>query len=132
MVLKEQLKKRCFVQVVEDRTATTLNDIISRHVAPGSIIHTDLWRGYTRISELNNITHRTVNHSQNFVDPNTGVHTNTIEGLWRGIKLNIPPRNRTKDAITNHLLEFIWRKKNKNDLWGGFLSALKTIGYFVE
>ena len=130
--IERTIEKRCFVQVVEDRTATTLNDIISRHVAPGSIIHTDLWRGYTRISELNNITHRTVNHSQNFVDPNTGVHTNTIEGLWRGIKLNIPPRNRTKDAITNHLLEFIWCKKNKNDLWGGFLSALKTTGYFEE
>jgi transposase-like protein len=128
--IERTVEKRCFVQVVQNRTAETLHDIISRHVAPGSIVHTDLWRGYIGISELNNITHGTVNHSQNFVDPNTGVHTNTIEGLWNGIKLNISPRNRTKDAVTNHLLEFIWRKKNKNDPWGGFLHALRTTGYF--
>ena len=123
-------EKRCFVVVVQDRTAATLQDIILRHVAPGSIVHTDLWRGYTGISDLNNITHRTVNHSQHFVDPDTNVHTNTIEGLWNGIKIRIPPRNRTNDEITNHLLEFIWRKKNHDDPWAGFLYALKTTGYF--
>lgn len=123
-------EKRCFLKVVHNRTAETLHDIISRHVAPGSIVYTDLWRGYTGISELNNITHRTVNHSQHFVDPITGVHTNTIEGFWNGIKLQIPPRNRTRDAITNHLLEFIWRKKNQNDLWGGLVDALRTTGYY--
>jgi len=128
--IERTVEKRCFVQVVYDRTAATLHDIISRHVAPGSIVYTDLWRGYIGISELNNITHGTVNHSQNFVDPNTGVHTNTIEGTWNGIKLNISPRNRTKDAVTNHLLEFIWRKKNRNDPWAGFLNALRTTRYF--
>ena len=122
-------EKRCFVKVVQDRTAETLHDVISRHVAPGSIIHTDLWRGYLGITELNMI-HRTVNHSEHFMDPETGVHTNTIEGFWNGLKIQIPPRNRTKNAITNHLLECIWRKKNKNDLWNSFLYALKTTGYY--
>ena len=74
--------------------------------------------------------HRTVNHSENFIDPETGAHTNTIEGLWNGIKIGISPRNRNKNTITNHLLEFIWRKKNHDDLWAGFLNALKTTGYF--
>ena len=124
-------EKRCFVKVVQDRTAGTLHDIISRHVEPGSIVHTDLWRGYIGIEELNmNIIHRTVNHSEHFVDPNTGVHTNTIEGLWNGIKLQISPRNRSKDTINNRLFEFIWRKKNENNLWKSFLNALHTTGYF--
>jgi hypothetical protein len=59
------------------------------------------------------------------VDPNTGVHTNSIEGTWSGIKFNISPRNRTKTTITNHLLEYIWRKENKNHLWRAFLNLLK-------
>jgi transposase-like protein len=125
-------EKKCFVKVVQDRSAETLHDIISRHVAPGSIVYTDLWRGYIGIEEIEemNMTHRTVNHSENFVDPNTGAHTNTIEGFWNGLKLQIPSRNRTKNTITNYLLECIWRKKNKDDLWTGFLNALKTTGYF--
>ena len=125
-------EKKCFVKVVQDRSAETLYGVISRHVAPGSIVYTDLWRGYGNFFNELNMTHRTVNHSVNFVDPNTGAHTNTIEGLWNGFKLQIPPRNRTRKTITKHLLECIWRKNNKNDLWNGFLIALKTTGYFDE
>ena len=121
-------EKRCFVEVVENRTAETLHDLISKHIATGSIVYTDLWRGYIGIENLG-VTHGTVNHSQNFVDPTTGVHTNTIEGLWNGIKRQIPARNKNK-KITNHLLEFIWRKKNKDNLWNAFLDAFRTTGYF--
>ena len=32
-----------FAEVVEQRDAATLLDVISRHVAAGSIVHTDLW-----------------------------------------------------------------------------------------
>jgi transposase-like protein len=122
-------EKKSFLKVVHDRTAETLHEIILRHIAPDSIVYTDLWRGYTGISELG-VIHGTVNHSQNFVDPNTGVHTNTIEGYWNGLKLQIPSRNRSKKSITNCLLECIWRKRNKDNLWTSFLHALKTTGYF--
>ena len=71
--------------------------------------------------------HWTVNHSKHFVDPVTLVHTNTIEGTSNGIKQNIAPRNYNKGSIDNHLLEFIWRRRHSDDLWGGFLRALKEI-----
>ncbi|CAG8719828.1 14043_t:CDS:2 [Ambispora leptoticha] len=106
-------EKGCFVEVVADRTADTLLEVISRHVLEGSIIYTDMWRGYNGLEGLN---------------PVTGVHTNTIEGLWNGLKLRIPARDRTKDEVTNHLHEFVWRKK-KNNIWGGFINALKTTSY---
>lgn len=78
------------------------------------------------------VQHETVNHSENFLDPETGVHTNTIEGLWNGIKLQIAPRNRNKELIENHLLEYIWRKHNKGNLWESLLFAFRTTGYFKE
>ena len=83
--MNAQKKKKCFVKIVENRTAETLHEIIRNHVAPGSIVHTNMWRVYTGIEELN-VIHRTVNHSENFVNPDTRVHTNIIDGLWNGME----------------------------------------------
>jgi transposase-like protein len=113
-----------FAETVTDRTAPTLMDVITRHVRPGSIIHTDLWRGYTGLEELG-FNHRTVNHSLFFVGPD-GVHTNTIEGCWNGVKLKVAARNRNANDMDDCLLEFIWRRKNNDDLWEGFVDALRN------
>ena len=51
-----------------------------------------------------------------------------IEGTWAGVKQKIPVRNRTL-GIEGNLWEFIWRRRNKNDLWGGFVEALKEVIY---
>ena len=45
-------ERRVFVELVEDRSAATLREIIARRVKPGSIIHTDLWRGYSNLEEF--------------------------------------------------------------------------------
>ena len=64
----------CFAKRVPDRTANTLEEVIKEYVVPGTTIHTDLWSGYTNISQCGYV-HKTVNHSQNFVDPVDGTHT---------------------------------------------------------
>ena len=66
-----------------------------------------------------------MNHSLYFVDPETGVHTNTIEGNWTGVKMMTPPRNRTKDKIETYLLEFIWRRQNINNPWEKMFESIK-------
>ena len=58
--------------------------IVLRHVHPGSVIYTDGWKGYENLKEK--FIHATVNHSLHFVDPLTGVHTNTIEANWAPLK----------------------------------------------
>jgi transposase-like protein len=122
-------QKRCFLIKVQKRDEETIKDILDKYVEKGSIVHTDCWKGYLNIDELG-FKHKTVNHSENFVDPKTGAHTNTIEGLWNGIKLQIAPRNRNKDLIESHLFEFIWRKVNKNRLWEAFIEALRSTAYY--
>ena len=76
-----------FTEVVQDRWAATLLDMIRRHVRPGSIIHTDLWRAHSGLSNALNMQHSTVNHSLHFVSQD-GVHISTIEGTWNGTALS--------------------------------------------
>ena len=69
-----------FMQIVSSRDAATLPPIIAAHVALGTEIHSDQWRGYNRVGSLPGVTgHSTVNHSLHFVDPSTGTHTQNIE-----------------------------------------------------
>jgi len=117
--------RKMFLCSVPNRSAEVLLDAIVRHVRPGSIIYTDMWRSYTRLVELG-FEHRTVNHTEGFINHEDGTHTNTIEGTWNGIKLQIAPRNRTRADADEHLLEIIWRRKNKRRLWDALLDALRV------
>lgn len=57
--------------VVANRSMPVLDRIVRLHVLPGTTIRSDLWRGYNNLGNIG-YDHQTVNHSQNFVDPNTG------------------------------------------------------------
>ncbi|GBL78770.1 hypothetical protein AVEN_168919-1, partial [Araneus ventricosus] len=60
--------------------------------------------------------HYTVNHSVNFKDPITGVHTNGIEGTWSAIKAQFRSQGteKVKDEFDSYLGEYVWRR-----LYGG-------------
>ena len=117
--------RRTFFVPVQERNAETLLSIISSHVAPGSIIHTDMWRGYSLLNEELGLEHHFVNHSRWFVDPDSGVHTNTIEGTWNGIKLSIRPQGRIREGIEERIAEFQWRRIHSNNLWLSLLNLLR-------
>ena len=55
-------------------------------VKEGSEIYIDQWRAYSWIEKEGLGVHRTVNHTKNFVDPNTGARTQKIESNWRPLK----------------------------------------------
>ena len=72
-----------YMQIVDQRDAATLLPIISDHVEGGTTVWSDMWAAYNGIAALPGVTaHETVNHSIQFVNPVTGVHTNTIETYW--------------------------------------------------
>ena len=78
-------ERRMFSLIVPNRSAEVLEDLLMRYVLPGSIVYTDCWAGYRGLEDALDIqAHQTVNHSRNFKDPVTGVHTNSIEGTWGG------------------------------------------------
>ena len=94
---------KVYLQVVNDRSARTLLPIIQSVCRPESIIFSDQWRSYTALNSLNFI-HETVNHSIEFVDPETGVHTQNIESFWNKVKMII---KKSKGIIGYKLTEFL-------------------------
>ena len=83
-----QSNGKCYFEVVPNREATTLLAIIYEKVASGSTIYSDCWSSYEKISKLG-FQHHTVNHSYNFLDPDTGSYIYYLLKLL--IKINILP-----------------------------------------
>ena len=73
--------KLIVMNVVDDRTGSTLIPMIYRHCPPGAMLITDEWAGYNALSMLG-FQHWSVNHSYTFLDPLTGLHSNTIENMF--------------------------------------------------
>lgn len=110
--------KECFMYAVPDRTKDTLLECIKQCINEGTTIYSDCWKSYDDIAILPNMRfeHLTVNHSQNFVDPDTGAHTQNIESLWG--KLKAKKRRQSgvhRQLFDSYLCEFLWRHANRND-----------------
>ena len=110
--------KEVFMYAVPDRTVATLLDTIQACIAPGSIIISDMWASYQGIETMIGMkyTHQTVNHTENFVDPTTGTHTQTIESFWHVYKMqNKRQCGAHRSLVDNsYLREFVWRQRYRN------------------
>ena len=71
---------------VPDRSRESLvHRLITTHIQRGTVIYSDQFTPYIPLNQLGYI-HVSVNHSKNFVDPDSGAHTNTIKGVWALVK----------------------------------------------
>ena len=108
-----------FLIPVPDRQADTLLPIVADFIAPGTIIYSDCWPAYNRIPAIpeRNYGHMVVNHSQHFVDPETGVHTNGVEGMWSRAKSKVKAMNGTaRSLVFEYAAEFMFRQEFQRDI----------------
>ncbi|XP_018368673.1 PREDICTED: uncharacterized protein LOC108764789 [Trachymyrmex cornetzi] len=105
----EQGSKKMFIVPVEDRTETTLLPVIKEWILPGTTIVSDCWKSYDCLNN-EGFQHLTVNHSYNFVDPETGAHTQHIEHVWREVRGNIPRYGRREYHFEGYLAEFLFKR----------------------
>ena len=80
---------------------------------------------------MNGYIHGNVNHSENFVDPNTGVHTQGLERAWLDAKDWYKSARGNMKYLQSHLDEVSWRKlrahhKHQNTLFTAFLQDLRN------
>lgn len=66
-----------------------------------------------------------VSHSENFVDPYTGAHSNTTEGVWSQIKRKLKAMNGTvKSKLPSYLDKYNWQKCYPGDPFDNLLEAI--------
>lgn len=123
IVTTEFTPSRGYFQVVERRDRATLLPIIERCLRPGSEVHSDDWGAYRGMDRVlaNVAQHRVVVHARNFVDPNTGVHTQNVESAWNTLKLGIKAKKGIRRCdLQAYLDERMWRQ------WRGDVNVIQT------
>jgi len=86
---------------------------LKAHIKPGSTIHTDESRIYSRVKR--DFDHEFVNHSK-YEYVKAGVHTNTIEGFWGQLKRSIDGTYHcvSPKYLGNYLHEFTYRYNHRD------------------
>ena len=93
---------------------------------------------YTQASPINAVcqtvifpsvlTHATVNHSLEFVNPVTGVHTQHVESYWNRVKMKFKRMKGVHDTmLSSYLDEYMWRERQRGRL-AFFCRNLKEFG----
>lgn len=70
-------------QIVTDTTGATFKGEVTKHVAPGSAVYTDVHGGYRGLDGMG-YDHKTVDHMESYV--NGRAHTNGLENFWALLK----------------------------------------------
>ena len=82
-------KTKIFMVPISNHKQSTLLPIIQKWIKPGSILHSDCWKAYSRLSKLG-YTHVTVNHSKEFKNVQSAAGTNCIKSEWCHAKVFMP------------------------------------------
>ena len=110
----------CWLQQVTNRRRTTLVPILNSRLKQGSVLCSDKWGVYKELEQhltVEDCEHFTVNHKKNFVDPDTGAYTQTVEGMWRHMKVFLPPYGIPPRYLDSYLGAFMWiRYAKQRDL----------------
>lgn len=125
--------RECFMLAVPDRSAATLMPIIQQYILPGTTVMSDKWRAYNGIATAAGMgySHQTVNHSLNFIDPNTGANIQRIERSWKAAKERNKRHNGThRHMIDSYLCDYMWRNRVKMRGTNPFDTILEDIVTF--
>lgn len=92
-------------EYVATRDKETLLAVLKKYVHKNATIITDCWKGYINLDTYF-YRHQTVNHSENFISPITGAHTQSIENQWHLIKrrMRVKQTNTSENAKLTYCL----------------------------
>ena len=114
---------------VKNRTSEVLLSVIKKYLRVGSLIWTNEFKSYKCLSN-HGYEHEMVNHSVNYVDPETGAHTQAVERCWVDGKSWYRDSNVNLTLLQSHQHETSRRKLRTPELNNGtlFQAFLVDIG----
>ncbi|ORD96482.1 hypothetical protein HERIO_1597 [Hepatospora eriocheir] len=123
--MAEQGSRKVKMFLVEKRDRDTLLPLLLKHVDTQSVIVSDGWKAYCGLI-LYFCGHNVVNHSENFIDPTTGCHTQLIECIWSHAKLKIMANKRGTiiSLLQSHLSFFCFCYRFKGSKFEVFMRLL--------
>ena len=98
---------------VHNRKQSTLLPVIKKWIKPGSIIHSDCWKAYNKLSKMG-YNHITVNHSKEFMNKSNAACTNCIESEWHHAKVYMPKYGVHRGLHAGYLAEVMWCRMHTN------------------
>ena len=116
------------VQVPSNRSRKVLIPIIDKHCLDGTIFCSDGWKAYGNLKEhlqLDDCMHFAVNHTKNYVDPETGAYTQTVEGMWNHCKQFMPSFGMKPRDLHTYIGTFLWTRYCKQRRLDMFMHILK-------
>ena len=129
--LTERGSLDCILETVDaGRSRKTLMPIINNNCLDGTVFCSDSWKAYYKLPEnidLEDVLYFPVNHTNNYVDPVTGAHTQSIEGLWRHAKEFLPSFGMRPDDLQQYLGSFMWFRFCKQRKLDMFVHMMKCI-----
>jgi len=109
----ERGSRNCFLVPVPSRGSDVLLHIIKEWIRPGTTIVSDCWKAYDCLSS-EGFVHESVNHSKNFIGPQSGAHIRNIERTWREVRGGVPRFGCSEKHMAGHLAEFLFKRKYPN------------------
>ena len=107
---------KVYTQIIPNATSETLLGIVEKKIKPDSIVYTDSYAAYNKLS-INGYKHFRVNHSKEFARGKN--HINGIENFWAYCKMRLAKfHGLKKEDFHLHLKESEFRFNNrKQDLY---------------
>jgi transposase-like protein len=111
-------------KVIPDATAASLLPEVERHVEPGTVVYTDEWRAYGRLSKMG-YPHRRINHRHGEYVRGP-VFTSTVEGFFGNVKNGIAGNYHgvSRRWLQGYLNEYAWRLNHRNEARADFETLL--------
>jgi len=105
---------RALITHIENKNASTIIIIIKNIIRAGSILHTNEAKVYKKLSKDSNYQHFSVIHEYEFVNYETGTHTQHVESSNNRLKKVLKDMHGClKDYGENFIVEFLWRNNEK-------------------